>query len=132
MCLYLCFFFNYTATTESYTYVRTLALNDALPIYQHLVGIDFRRGDDLELHRVFRRTVALAANHPAIHVLRHMADRRNLADLVKILVAALGGRSEEHTSELQSLMRKSYAVFCLKKKIHIYILNQSQPDTTCQ
>src|SRR3546814_2445912 len=26
-------------------------------------------------------------------------------------------RSEEHTSELQSLMRKSYAVFCLKKKI---------------
>src|SRR3546814_5943359 len=27
-----------------------------------------------------------------------------------------GGRSEEHTSELQSLMRNSYAVFCLKKK----------------
>src|SRR3546814_6027639 len=34
-------------------------------------------------------------------------------------------RSEEHTSELQSLMRISYAVFCLKKKItytHQYIL----------
>src|SRR3546814_1943722 len=28
-------------------------------------------------------------------------------------------RSEEHTSELQSLMRTSYAVFCLKKKTHI-------------
>src|SRR3546814_6223611 len=28
------------------------------------------------------------------------------------------GRSEEHTSELQSLMRISYAVFCLKKKNH--------------
>src|SRR3546814_4975302 len=28
------------------------------------------------------------------------------------------GRSEEHTSELQSLMRISYAVFCLKKKIN--------------
>src|SRR3546814_7643393 len=28
-----------------------------------------------------------------------------------------GGRSEEHTSELQSLIRISYAVFCLKKKI---------------
>src|SRR3546814_5387555 len=28
-----------------------------------------------------------------------------------------GSRSEEHTSELQSLMRISYAVFCLKKKI---------------
>src|SRR3546814_7373852 len=32
------------------------------------------------------------------------------------------GRSEEHTSELQSLMRISYAVFCLKKKI----LNKQQ------
>src|SRR3546814_1419757 len=30
------------------------------------------------------------------------------------------GRSEEHTSELQSLMRISYAVFCLKKKITTY------------
>src|SRR3546814_7084537 len=29
-------------------------------------------------------------------------------------------RSEEHTSELQSLMRISYAVFCLKKKIKIH------------
>src|SRR3546814_4938418 len=32
-----------------------------------------------------------------------------------------GFRSEEHTSELQSLMRISYAVFCLKKKIILYI-----------
>src|SRR3546814_4029226 len=31
--------------------------------------------------------------------------------------ASWNGRSEEHTSELQSLMRISYAVFCLKKKI---------------
>src|SRR3546814_1087452 len=30
--------------------------------------------------------------------------------------ASIGARSEEHTSELQSLMRISYAVFCLKKK----------------
>src|SRR3546814_10184569 len=32
-----------------------------------------------------------------------------------------GKRSEEHTSELQSLMRISYAVFCLKKKTTSYI-----------
>src|SRR3546814_5019582 len=32
--------------------------------------------------------------------------------------ARQGGRSEEHTSELQSLMRISYAVFCLKNKTH--------------
>src|SRR3546814_1544943 len=34
----------------------------------------------------------------------------------KILKANIWLRSEEHTSELQSLMRISYAVFCLKKK----------------
>src|SRR3546814_4169854 len=37
----------------------------------------------------------------------------------------VGGRSEEHTSELQSLMRISYAVFCLKKKKRIEIMNTS-------
>src|SRR3546814_8095589 len=35
-----------------------------------------------------------------------------------------GGRSEEHTSELQSLMRISYAVFCLKKK-NIHLTNKN-------
>src|SRR3546814_8438565 len=34
----------------------------------------------------------------------------------QVVMRALLGRSEEHTSELQSLMRNSYAVFCLKKK----------------
>src|SRR3546814_7868735 len=34
------------------------------------------------------------------------------------IIAWQGLRSEEHTSELQSLMRISYAVFCLKKKNH--------------
>src|SRR3546814_9367511 len=34
------------------------------------------------------------------------------------LAFAFLARSEEHTSELQSLMRISYAVFCLKKKTH--------------
>src|SRR3546814_4445877 len=33
-----------------------------------------------------------------------------------VLCISTGDRSEEHTSELQSLMRISYAVFCLKKK----------------
>src|SRR3546814_9017665 len=37
-----------------------------------------------------------------------------------------GRRSEEHTSELQSLMRNSYAVFCLKKKQTNMINSQSR------
>src|SRR3546814_3651066 len=36
--------------------------------------------------------------------------------VVREAVRVAGDRSEEHTSELQSLMRISYAVFCLKKK----------------
>src|SRR3546814_4480909 len=40
----------------------------------------------------------------------------------RLLAAIAGSRSEEHTSELQSLMRISYAVFCLKKK--------NKPNTT--
>src|SRR3546814_8304898 len=39
-----------------------------------------------------------------------------VADLGRALSHAPNRRSEEHTSELQSLMRISYAVFCLKKK----------------
>src|SRR3546814_7783179 len=37
-------------------------------------------------------------------------------DICPIDAANIAQRSEEHTSELQSLMRISYAVFCLKKK----------------
>src|SRR3546814_2144187 len=43
------------------------------------------------------------------------------------------GRSEEHTSELQSLMRISYAVFCLKKKthnVHIHKHHRTTNDIT--
>src|SRR3546814_8885450 len=39
-----------------------------------------------------------------------------IAALAELLAEAGIERSEEHTSELQSLMRSSYAVFCLKKK----------------
>src|SRR3546814_8952607 len=39
-------------------------------------------------------------------------------------------RSEEHTSELQSLMRTSYAVFCLKKKIHYDTTQSTRHITT--
>src|SRR3546814_2781287 len=52
---------------------------------------------------------ALAAGHVA------RGDRDAAAD------ALLEIRSEEHTSELQSLMRISYAVFCLKKKNNITV-----------
>src|SRR3546814_5129347 len=43
-------------------------------------------------------------------------DRPDRVEHRAILARRLAARSEEHTSELQSLMRSSYAVFCLKKK----------------
>src|SRR3546814_2553513 len=46
----------------------------------------------------------------------HPAEALDVAELPEELVPRDGWRSEEHTSELQSLMRISYAVFCLKKK----------------
>src|SRR3546814_10357446 len=41
---------------------------------------------------------------------------RGISGIPTAFRASWGKRSEEHTSELQSLMRSSYAVFCLKKK----------------
>src|SRR3546814_1004877 len=46
--------------------------------------------------------------------------RGGTGDRAEFVAASLGVRSEEHTSELQSLMRISYAVFCLKKKKNKY------------
>src|SRR3546814_5664705 len=59
-----------------------------------------------------------------IGVLTLYFDRPRDADPGEIAVAQSCLRSEEHTSELQSLMRISYAVFCLKKK------NQISNDST--
>src|SRR3546814_6081525 len=52
------------------------------------------------------------------------------AELVRPAVhrADPGWRSEEHTSELQSLMRTSYAVLCLKKKKRKYTQTDSRRD----
>src|SRR3546814_2861600 len=94
-------------------------------------------GDKLRDHRIIVRrdhvALTIAAVDPhMLHALRQREDvertRRRHEHLGRILgiepaldgVAANRdpslGRSEEHTSELQSLMRNSYAVFCLKKK----------------
>src|SRR3546814_17115673 len=93
-------FFNDTATTEIYTYLHTLSLHDALPISSDcnydLALLRWGAGALIEGHH------ALGTTHPSLAKWRDIAARLT--------------RSEEHTSELQSLMRISYAVFCLKKK----------------
>ncbi len=59
---------------------------------QHLVGIDHRRVDHLELERRVRLAVPLAPDRPGVHPRRHMPQRRNLPDLVEILLRRVIGR----------------------------------------
>src|SRR3546814_1368273 len=78
---------------------------------------------------------AIVAKGLATHRVRHMALPRLFAIEAGCRpidraadendLGRLRGRPEEHTSELQSLMRLSYAVFCLKKKRHLYLTNHT-------
>src|SRR3546814_4745129 len=80
-------------------------------------------------HRIGRLAIDLADQRidqhfaRAVIILRYRGERR--------MAEAGGGRSEEHTSELQSLMRISYAVFCLKKKKHDDTKHESQKLIRC-
>src|SRR3546814_7369662 len=65
-------------------------------------------GDRLRYLQLLRESLAMT--HCSLHAYVLMDNH------VHLLVTPANARSEEHTSELQSLMRISYAVFCLKKK----------------
>src|SRR3546814_7840587 len=79
-----------------------LTLGVHLPLNHHL------RGD----------ARMISANHPQriLAAQPFITDHDILKCIVKRMADMERSRSEEHTSELQSLMRNSYAVFCLKKK----------------
>src|SRR3546814_10906547 len=98
-------FFNDTATTEIYTYLHTLSLHDALPIYLDpaLGGKGYGQFKLALMNEIIGRCSW------APTVFGCAAPDSGNADILAM-------RSEEHTSEIQSLMRISYAVFCLKKK----------------
>src|SRR3546814_5815573 len=87
------------------TLFRSAAHSDAYA--KHLRRGHLQRRDDQgktgfgNRYAAFRRSLVAACGLPRV-LPRHARHRRR--------------RSEEHTSELQSLMRISYAVFCLKKK----------------
>src|SRR3546814_8835267 len=67
----------------------------------HLADHPFPEGQGLRVRIVDTEDAHAVSRPEQDHVTQRVPDR---------------GRSEEHTSELQSLMRISYAVFCLKKK----------------
>src|SRR3546814_6723624 len=73
-----------------------------------------------ERRRHFHRRLVRLQRHQPLVLVDRVTDRNQHLDHRHVVVTADVGdscfRSEEHTSELQSLMRISYAVFCLKKK----------------
>src|SRR3546814_1146120 len=75
-----------------------------------------------------RATIIVISHNRRVQLLSTLKSLQQLPGNWPIIVIDNGstdGRSEEHTSELQSLMRISYAVFCLKKKtIHHTPLKQ--------
>src|SRR3546814_10313099 len=77
-------------------------------------------------HRSYlgRRRRQPALRHPE-YERRAAYDQGGCAGAV-VALGRLHARSEEHTSELQSLMRISYAVFCLKKKKKTYNIRKKQ------
>src|SRR3546814_5543302 len=83
------------------------------------VGADGNEGDVIVRDGEGRDAFHLNASNATLYV---GADG-NEGDI--IVRDAEGRRSEEHTSELQSLLRISYAVFCLKKKKHRNILQST-------
>src|SRR3546814_2827508 len=87
------------------------------PVGNHLVlDADVREGaayHDVMIDTAGREGVEVLRRHALVdQVLPCRRGRRDGAHGRDVV----GRRSEEHTSELQSLMRISYAVFCLKKK----------------
>src|SRR3546814_4876249 len=105
-------FVNETATTEIYTYLPTLSLHDALPISLSLPGSrlhGFHQGRVATPPENTRKLSGIQGVNPRLtddFIREEAVDERGCI--------RQGLRSEEHTSELQSLMRISYAVFCLK------------------
>src|SRR3546814_10335068 len=104
------FFVNDTATTEIYTYCHTLSLHDALPICWWSAPRRRKRFGRLPASR---RRPPRRSGRSWSKIWSSSPYSRNSGTL---RISGYARRSEEHTSELQSLMRISYAVFCLKKK----------------
>src|SRR3546814_5111946 len=111
------FFCTVTATTELYTYIHTLSLHDALPICQSRFGRQKIVATDVSgvigNGIADRQQLALRIKQEGeVHGERCFAGRRR--DGLQPVIQ----RSEEHTSELQSLLRISSAVVCLQKTTH--------------
>src|SRR3546814_9794852 len=99
---------------------------------RRLAGVRHAEQADIRHQRQLHAQFADVARRALGRFVRCAVDRRLEVRIAEAAMAALR-RSEEHTSELQSLMRISYAVFCLKKKKQQHYkqtLNQTKQTLT--
>src|SRR3546814_8104972 len=88
---------------------------------------DYGLGSAIDVSLAEAREAAIALRRKVREGCDPVAERRKARKVVpNFEKAARDCRSEEHTSELQSLMRISYAVFCLKKKKNTISKRQTQ------
>src|SRR3546814_7951667 len=83
----------------------------------------------LRTHAPSTYKIPACGDRPRVFNVKLLEDSPNREETI-YRSKAVGERSEEHTSELQSLMRISYAVFCLKKKNKNTITKTKQRTTT--
>src|SRR3546814_9085706 len=81
---------------------------------------DIGRHADRDAARAVDQQVGEAGGQNLRLAFRSVVVRLEIDGVLVPIVQQRVRRSEEHTSELQSLMRISYAVFCLKKQNHMY------------
>src|SRR3546814_4656037 len=101
--------------------------DERLALPANLRRLGDRRAFDLDQRdrlRLLRRQQGeqMVDAEPCMDRLVLRPDRGVIVAQFGLVALAAQHRSEEHTSELQSLMRISYAVFCLKKKNTVYHL----------
>src|SRR3546814_1163488 len=101
-----------------YTYCHTLSLHDSLQIY--------RKWKACFSAALYKERNLVERFFNKLKFFRRIAtryDKLGSTFMAMVKLASIRIRSEEHTSELQSLMRISYAVFCLKKNNITHIQN---------
>src|SRR3546814_1519760 len=92
------------------------ATKDATPVVSCPAGTMELRTEHGSSRALLLTTLSSAWAHSQLLPLRIGATAGMSGKISRSSVSHKDNRSEEHTSELQSLMRISYAVFCLKKK----------------
>src|SRR3546814_1480022 len=96
-----------------YNHCHVITANE---VSQNLDAVDVRKAKVEEDEIDWLRCDKKAHERPVIEMAQDMVARVGSEEKAQTEARDRVARSEEHTSELQSLMRISYAVFCLKKK----------------